>query len=417
MSNNPYYEQDTQFITGFAGSGKSTKIVELATPKTLILTPTHKAAAVLIDKGLNNVYTIHAVLKLVPTINDNFRKKMTTKLTRVGATDLSKITHIIIDEFSMVSEEILNILMGALPDKCHVTIVGDPYQLPPVTGTKIEPWEPIEELTVQYRAKNDNAVALFMEYMYYLRGDTNRLPENTYSQTKDWAELFNPLTDRILAYTNQKVIDLNNVIAEDKPFYYEDELVMNGIPVTMKLSDFNPRIYPSCVAKGKLMDGNKLIKASDKATNDINKYGTNLGMYKQMSIELEGEDYLIYYDPNHYQTEKRLKTEVEIWQKNVISMNNLTPQDNIPDFCRKNRSAQGVRERGKAWSKYLAHTQYVFNVARPYASTVHKAQGSEFSSVFIDEQDIRICKGFSQEQYARLMYVSLSRGIDNIYFI
>ena len=76
MSNNPYYEQDTQFITGFAGAGKSTEIVKIATATTLVLVPTHKAAEVLIGKGLQNVYTIHSVLKLVPSINENFKNRM-----------------------------------------------------------------------------------------------------------------------------------------------------------------------------------------------------------------------------------------------------------------------------------------------------------------------------------------------------
>ncbi len=415
MSNNQYYEQDTEFVLGFAGSGKSTVLAKRATPTTLVLVPTHKAADVLINKGLENVYTIHSVLKLVPSINENFKKKMTTRLKKIGATDLSKITDVFIDEFSMINLEILEMLFAVLPVKAKVTIFGDPYQLPPVTGDRIEPWEPITELTTQHRSKNEAGTALFMAFMESIKY-CKASPNLSYIK-KGTLDDFNSDTDRILAFTNQRVVELNNLVATDSTYYYDEELLMNGLPVTMVVSDFNRRLYPSCVSKGRLLTTNKLIKASDKASGDILKYRTNLDMYKQTSIDIEGVQYLIYYDPNHYQTEKRLKKEVEIWQHKVIKLNNLTNSDNIPDFCRKNRGAPGVLERGKAWSKYLAHTGYVFNLARPFCTTVHKAQGSEFEKVFIDIDDLKKAAGFNIEQYQRLMYVALSRAINEIIII
>ena len=149
--------------------------------------------------------------------------------------------------------------------------------------------------------------------------------------------------------------------------------------------------------------------------HDIDKWHTNLGMYKRCTIGIDDVGYTIYYDPNHYETEQRLKKDVEKYQKLVISENKLSPDVNIPDWCRQNRGGAYVIERGKAWSKYLAHKNYVFNLAWPFATTVHKAQGSEFSKVFIDQSDMS--KALVTEQYQRLMYVSLSRAIDQIIFI
>ena len=266
MANNPYYEQDTEFVLGFAGSGKSTELVKRATKKTLVMVPTHKAAKVLKDTGLENVYTIHSVLKLVPTINDNFRKKLKTKLKKVGPTDLDDMTDIFIDEFSMISEEILNILMGALPDKCKVTMFGDPYQLPPVTGEAINPWEPITELTTQYRSKNKVGTDLFMMFMNAIK-NFRESPQYKFTRTENWQELFNPDTDRILAFTNKRVIELNNMVAGDKPLTYNEPLLMNGIPVEMVVEDYRPRIYPTCISKGVLMKESDLMKAALKATS------------------------------------------------------------------------------------------------------------------------------------------------------
>ena len=236
-------------------------------------------------------------------------------------------------------------------------------------------------------------------------------------KTKNWVKLFNPETDRILAFTNKRVIELNDMVEDGRPLYYNEPLLMNGIPCEMVTTDFNPRIYPSCVAKGQLLGGSKLIKKADEANRAIAKFNTNLGMYKQVSVLVDEESYLIYYDPNHYATEQRLKKDVEVKQREMIKLNGLGKDENIPNWCKSNRQAQGVRERGQAWSKYLAHKNYVFSLIRPHASTVHKAQGSEFSQVFVDVDDIHIAKSFSEDQYNRLMYVALSRAIDKVIYI
>ena len=416
MSNNPYYDQDTEFVLGFAGSGKSTLLAKRATESTLVLVPTHKAADVLKAKGLSNVYTIHSVLKLVPTINQNFRKKLKHKLKKVGEIDLSQITDIFLDEFSMITTEILDQLMAALPEKCKVTIFGDPFQLPPVDGDPIQPWEPITELTTQYRAKNTE---LFMKFMSSIKDNTPAPSLKGMPIDCEWTKKFNPDTDRVLCYTNKRMIELNNQVVppSDSGFYYDEELLMNGLPITMVTKDFLPRIYPTCIVKGQLLTGTQLVKQAEKATDNIAKYRTNLGMYKQMPIDYEDENYLIYYDPDHYATTQRLKGDVEKYQRLVIKTHSLGPETNIPQWCQQNRGKQFVMERGKAWSKYLAHTNYVFSVTRPYCTTVHKAQGSEFSKVFIDTKDIAISRAYNPEMYKRLMYVALSRAKDLTVFI
>jgi len=55
------YSQNIHFTLGYAGTGKSTKLAEEATDKSIVLTPTHKAKNVLEYKGVQNVFTIHSV--------------------------------------------------------------------------------------------------------------------------------------------------------------------------------------------------------------------------------------------------------------------------------------------------------------------------------------------------------------------
>ena len=169
------YEQEIKFVLGFAGSGKSTKLANMADENTLILTPTHKAASVLQRKGLGNVFTIHSVLKLVPTLNVNYnpskRQKM-QKLKRIGDVDLSSIKQVFIDEFGMLNTYILDLLLELLPAESKVIVFGDPYQLSTITGDSIEPLdytENIEYLTIQHRADAPAVVETFMRFMHYIK--------------------------------------------------------------------------------------------------------------------------------------------------------------------------------------------------------------------------------------------------------
>lgn len=422
------YEQPIKFVMGFAGSGKSTELADRAKKTTLILTPTHKAKNVLEDKGLINVFTIHSALKLVPTIDENFRGQMRTRLMKIGDVNLKEIKEIFIDEFSMIPHHILDMLLTLLPEKTPVTVFGDPYQLPPINGEPIEPdffTEDILVLNKQYRSKAPRVVEAFMRFKAYIAYEGNMdltlTPKDGTDLTKNsnWLELFNPEEDRILAYTNARCLHLNTLVANhlDLPeeFSLGESLLANGISVMFD-EEGDETIYPLCISKGSLSEDWR-SKAS-KATEDIYKYGTDLSLYSRGTISIEDATFNIYYDNNYYENNKKLKYEVERLQALVILTHNISIDTKVAYWCSQNRDAQYVKERGRAWSAYLAHQNLVFNLVRPFATTVHKAQGSEFETVFIDQENMKkSIKAGYYGQYARLMYVALSRAVNKVILI
>jgi ATP-dependent exoDNAse (exonuclease V) alpha subunit len=415
------YEQQIKFVVGFAGSGKSTRLVEMAHADSLVLTPTHKAADVLAQKGIKAI-TIHSALKLVPTINKEFRKgEKMQRLNRVGGVNMDSIKDVFIDEFSMISSSILDLLLNVLPAHCKVTVFGDPYQLPPVDGEPIDPLmytDDIEELTVQHRAEAPEVVETFMRFMNYIKtGKEMNLKMNPaikYGSLED----FNPETDRILAYTNQKVIELNNKVADimelEEDISHGESCLINGIDAVFlayQEEAYQFTIYPTCIRKGALMEGSDLHeKAMDTAAN-IDKYNVNMSGYDTAYVATEEGIYEIYYDVDHYANSKRLKADVERYQTLLVEEHKIPKSIKLADWCRQNQGAKYVRERGRAWSEFLSHQNYVFNLRRPFATTVHKSQGSEFDTVYIAQRDIKqSIKQNYYEQYARLMYVALSRA-------
>jgi len=431
------YEQPIKFITGFAGSGKSTRLAKECNENTLVLTPTHKAAGVLIRKGVKNVFTIHSVLKLVPTINDNFRGKQSMqKLKRVGNVDLSEINRIAIDEFSMIPTFIFDLLTELLPAKTEILVFGDPYQNKPISGELIDPYfctENVEELTTQYRSNAPEVVETFMRFMEYIKAGsvgnadlTMHKDISKYKTPKEAfeAECYDPGKDTIIAYTNNQVINLNNTVVNYLGLPPEirngDDLVINNINCSMTSLEFvtNQKIFPNCISKGMLMQGDDLDKKVSETLENIDKYNTDISEYKQATIMIDGYNYYISYDENHYATAKRLKNEVTKYQNLVVTENNLDDDVKIPKWCSQNRQAPYVRERGKAWSAYLAHQGLVFDMRRPYASTVHKAQGQEFRTVYIAHNDMKLAiRDNYYDSYCRLMYVALSRAMEKVIII
>ncbi len=419
------YEQEIEFVEGFAGSGKSTELSKRATKTTLVMTPTHKAAEVLMAKGVP-AYTIHSVLKLVPTINENFRKGQRLQtLKRVGKTKLDEITDVFIDEYSMINMDILDMLLSMLPAHCKVTVFGDPYQLPPIQGEAIDSsyyTDKITELITQHRADAPEVVETFMRFMNYIKGSGEmNLKLNPKIKTGTLKK-FNPDTDKILAYTNAKVLELNaeaGKLLGKGDIVVGDDILINDMKGALSDSLETAGVaFPKTMSKGRMMEGGDFEEASTQTIADIAKFRTNLSDYARGGITIEGINYECWYDLDHYANSKKFKADVEKYQHLVVGHHGLSKDEPVAKWCKSNKGAKYVKERAQAWSKYLAHQSLVFNIRRPYAVTVHKAQGQEFKTVYIAQSDMKkaIRNGYYM-QYARLMYVALSRAINKVIIV
>lgn len=427
------YSQHIRFTLGHAGTGKSTKLAQEADVKTIVLTPTHKAKEVLKRKGVENTFTIHSVMKLVPTIDQNFRKKgKMQRLQRIGDVDLKSINKVIIDEFSMIPTFILDMLLDMLPATAEVSIYGDPYQLPPVDGEPIDPYfytseKNITTLTKQHRAEASEVVETFTRFVNYLefpsgKADLTLNPKISKGTLKD----FNPDTDRALAFTNKEVINVNNDIARilklPKEISIGETISINGLIGTLVAEPTDSflcyTIYPKCVSKGELMQGDKLRDTIDGIEADIEKYNQRLPNGEPFYVEINEEVYKVFADIDHHAHAKEYKGEVEDIQIDLIKTNNLDPEINLTEWCKENRGNTMVRARGLAWSTYLGHQGLVWDLRRPFCTTIHKSQGSEFHTVYIAQEDIKkSIRGGHYEQYARLMYVALSRATKRVVII
>jgi hypothetical protein len=134
-----YYHQDNIFVKHHlpfnnivllnapAGTGKSytIKLLIKSLKRYKVLAPTNKACSIL-SKDIPNATTIHKFFNSVCEIDDNGNKKF------VISNKLNYTNYVIIvDECSMINEEMYNIFKE-LSTKNLIVFVGDELQLPPI---------------------------------------------------------------------------------------------------------------------------------------------------------------------------------------------------------------------------------------------------------------------------------------------
>ncbi|QBR70939.1 ATP-binding protein [Beijerinckiaceae bacterium] len=163
-------------LFGYAGAGKTTlakKIAEDIDGDVAFAAFTGKAALVLRSKGCKDARTIHS---LIYRPRETDTEEPTFVLNDDSA--VSKASLVIIDECSMVDEELGRDLMSFGKP---VLVLGDPAQLPPVKGGGFfTEGEPDVMLTEVHRQAADNPIIK----MSMLVREGGRLPLGTYGESQ-----------------------------------------------------------------------------------------------------------------------------------------------------------------------------------------------------------------------------------------
>ena len=144
-------------LIGPAGTGKTT-VVQLLLSRTDIvgtrvrlLAPTGKAR-VRLGQETGQQGSVQTVAQFL--LGTRFDADTGRYYTNAGAPKIEAIT-CIVDESSMLTEDMLAAIIDAIPANCRVILVGDPYQLPPI-GAGCPFVDIIEHLK---RAQNSKGVA------------------------------------------------------------------------------------------------------------------------------------------------------------------------------------------------------------------------------------------------------------------
>ena len=410
------------YITGAAGTGKTTKLAELVQHcidnklKHIVCAYTHKAVNVLSDKMPNGtcMSTLHKFLKKRPTVNVNATKML--HLDSSASTGDSDFVNIVfIDEFSMIGSKDYEDIKK-LPYKVKIVFIGDLNQLPPVKDSQqIFPigyyWI---KLTKIYRqASNNKLLDTLSQLASFIEGadPTPLIEHETFIRNKDIVKEYKQLNNAIvLCYTNENVQKLNRAI-EGKNTLSIDDYIFS----------------PTNRHRGHIMriHGQNSIKCIYNCMNELltctDKYGT-LKTLKKLPVQFvtikeidengneeERNRAIVFGHYDFIKLSNELKTKAVKSNKAVEKISQKVDMS-VVQWARLNADTTLAKNRAKAWKDYLAFNSNVICIDFAHAMTVHKSQGSTYENVLIDIEDLGKCADKNYKLYMQLLYVAISRA-------
>lgn len=296
--------------------------------------------------------TVHKMLGLVVD------EQNPGHLTRLGVNRARHFSAVIVDESSMLSDDIVRQLREHTR---FVLFVGDKNQLPPV-GEDM-PTAFIgngSALNQSMRHESGGSILELVEYVKSaISGDLTHIPKSLLQpfairDLNEWQDGLGTSANEItLAFTNAEVARINRILRKNKKQEYEagDRVVFTG---------------PFYRNKELLFATSEIAIVQD-AARAYNK------SYPVWSLRLKG---------NQYGYVQVLNTEGE----------------------------------NNCYTAWLQSEGYplpqLAKLAYGYALTVHRSQGSEFDTVHVNLEDIRRCQEL--EQRRKLAYVAFSRARKNL---
>lgn len=380
-------------LEGYAGTGKTFLVSKLVREmertgfmKIAVAAPTHQALAVLAEKigAPVTLLTLHALLGYQMTAHEGTKTALRTRPPSIAAFDL-----VVVDEASMINDVFFTDLLNHR-HAARILFVGDPAQLPPVgearrspVFTRVQFRVTLSEV-VRQAAENpiialSGAVRAFFERGEYpsVTALLNAVPAGARSVgacPREWLvpwaidEHQDGRDCRILAYTNQRVLQLNADLHEalhgatPTPFVAGERVIVHeardsvrsaGARVTLRTSE------------------ELLVSEARQEYADL-----HLTLERDGAAAVQG----IWFDPA-----KQAETRRRFDEAKAIA---------------------DPRERGQAFRQAFAYRESFLDLRHAYAMTVHKAQGSTFDTALIDLPDLR---RMPPAEFNQALYVAITR--------
>jgi len=354
-----FYYDSSPFhcLHGFAGSGKSTlidyfvnthlpkfkqlQIITQTDPRSIFMTATTNKAAT-----INDSITIFKLLGLRIKNDTNSSKKVI---------DTSSIKNyinsfIIVDEYSMISEELFEVIkyFASLGNK--FLFVGDSYQLPPIGKDQCVIKElPTSTLTEIVRQNKDNPIISLAQNIRdsidkdseisFTSNIVNNLGIAVTSNSNDfysWIKQDYSDISSILTFTNKNVNIYNSFVRKDIEGFTKEYQIGDRIIVGSPVLSGKTVIYQN--------ESEIIIKSISTTT------------IKSLNVYCINECIFTLIDP--IKQSKLLKKHLAMY----AATNN--------------------------WKQFHDLNDSIIPVRHAYASTIHKSQGSTYDYVFIDARNL-----------------------------
>lgn len=399
-------QEKLYLLTGYAGTGKTTLLQIFISglraqgdDRRIVLSAfSNKATKVLAQMAEQwhldiDAMTCCTLLGLRPIINEDTGNQEFQPDRKQGS-QVDRFSLVIVDECSMVNEELWRLLVNSVSNlygSTQILFVGDPAQLPPVNESESACFREIlhkSELTevVRYGGAigviaEDVRRNLTRDRLPRFSTDVNAertegcfvLPRHTWEKlllkafTSD-AYQFNPDQVRALAYTNRRVAHLNQMIR--KAIY--GLTALRFVPGE-RLIAINP-----------CLDDDSIILPTSAECEVLEARWGRDGEWPIWILSVQTED-------------GDLKTLRVLHESGESEM-----QLKLDLYAREKR-----------WMEFWDLKQHFHEVDYAYSLTIHKSQGSTFQDVFVDVPSMWANRNVIERN--QLCYVAITRAARRLF--
>ncbi|PSQ55674.1 MAG: deoxyribonuclease [Bacteroidetes bacterium QH_10_64_37] len=380
-------------LRGYAGTGKTylvSRLVEQLLDEDCAVTvcaPTHKAVQVLSEELGNapvQMQTLHSFLglRLKPTEDGEYE---------LVAEEERNFTEgiVIVDEASMIGREEWSHIEDA-PFWVQWLFVGDPAQLPPVNEDPSPALDvPGPTLETIHRQAADNPI---LELATKIRTGADGRFGSTFEDGKG------------VAVTRNREEFLDSVLrAFDTEAFAEDATHARMLAYRNKtVRRYNREIRAERYGADadRFVEGEWLVGTETWFHDGVQRLTNSEEVrVKKATVDtFEADD----------------QSEWTVWELKVRTPGRgLTRTVHVlheDEFERYEERLERRRERAQddpsKWDRFFELREQFARVDYAYATTVHRAQGSTYDTVFVDHRDVRVCRGKEQEA---LLYVAVTR--------
>lgn len=406
-------EKQTFTLSGYAGTGKTFlinyviyEVLKLSKDETAFVTPTGKAASVLIQRGCDAM-TIHRLIYTPVEVEYetelNGKKVKSKRMEFKKKSEIKKYKLIIVDEVSMIEEKIMNDLLSfGIPVLCS----GDPGQLPSIFKSNDLLEHPDYLLTEIVRQAKDNAITQVAN----MAREKKPLPYGKYkndvvitSRERLSDEQFKNIllkSDQIICGKNSTRNYLNNLVREYKGIdVINNKYPLDGEKVICtvnnweifldELEEFNLVNGTMGIIKNfKIIDDKINLSSFDFKADFLDEYKDNIlhdsGIFDNLEFSYDMHQMVYKIDDDKY----------ILKEKSLLRKEN----ESLEDY--KNRVIERILAIRKATDE-LQVNRFEYG----YAISCHKSQGSEFDVVTVfDESDVFLDKS------AKWLYTAITRA-------
>lgn len=425
-------EEMEYLLSGSGGSGKSFLLGALISafngPGVYVTATTHKAKRVLKgqiqSRNLPPIGTIHSLCGLTLKNNHDTGERDLVWGRGTGENSLriaSGLEHplIVVDEASMIGGALLK-KIRAFADKkdADVIFVGDWCQLPPVKEggrSKIfNEVEGISQLTGQHRQTAGSALHSLAQTCRQALEGIVRLPPIVASADGSIERIASPSEfnhafldciaakeDAIFLAWNNKRVQAMNYAAHDIVWGGKDvppqpgECMVSNTDVTISVKDEDTCRYVNKV----------VVRNSDICTVTTVQEGVeeDIEGYYISGYSIDSDKPFDVFVPKNYNDINKV-----IKEKFALGMEANAARD--AEKSQNGESFQWrvlVRAAKSAWRKKFRAEELFADLRYPYASTIHKAQGSQWDTVFFDQGSLAGNRNAYEKK--QLTYVAVSR--------